>query len=496
MKTFEKLIREIDPKQNYKVDDETEKLVIYRPKTGEYFYQTNFFDRMFNTSDRHFVVNFNQFEKIENLECEVFDPKENAEIKLKVTCIVGGIKSKAHKLVKLVSKSKDLEETIQKLFVNWTNAFTDISNESIKKDFTEIDGKLRKHYEEYAVSRGIRLTIIRIDLDDEIGEFLDGFTFATDEDEEANYREHLYNTKEADVDVSLRINVSGKGESLGGNLSKYNRPGKSLIKEIKLQTIEFVRQWMRKISPEEIYMSERDKKLNELAAELTRFYRTEFNVINPSFSLTALDTEPKTRLENLMSNEGKIAVEDGTHDIKYDIIYSIVGVSNWAKFILRQKRYFNRPHEEYATLTELLGNEVERGINRAYGAKMEWLKTEEFDQFIRDLFHESATNVISIQYGFVLELHSLKRYTTDEEKAPEHEWMRKYDIQKKKRKKLLELLEEYEVTGDMEEEIEEIEVELKKVNDKMKVIRKALPTSTPTGKILTHNPNEDEQQTD
>jgi hypothetical protein len=496
MKTFEKLVQEISSKGNHKVDEETEKLVIYRPRTGEYFYQSNYFDRVFNTSDRHFIVNYNQFEKIEGLECEVFDPKANSEIKLKVTCVVGCIRSKAHKLVKLVSKSNDLETAVRDLFVNWTNAFIDISNESIKKDFTEIDGKLRSHYEEYAASRGIRLTIIRIDLDDETGEFLEGFSFATDKDEDPNYEEDKFHTKEADVDVRLRINVSGKGESLGGNLPKYNRKGKSLIKEIKLQTIEFVRHWMRKISPEEIYMSDRDKKLDELVSDLTKYYRTEFNVFSPSFSLSVLDTEPKLRVESLMSQEGKICVEDATEDIKYDIIYSVVGVSNWSKFILRQKRYFGHTHEEYATLTELMHNEIERGVNRSYGAKMEWLKTDEFDDFIRGLYKKAAIEVVDAQFGLVLGTPNLRRHTTVEETNPVHEAMRKIDIQKMKRKQLLEQLEEYELSGDMEEEIEEIETKLLKVNAKMKVIRKELPPSTPTGENLNNNLNNHERLTD
>lgn len=495
MKAFEKLVQEVSPKSNYRVDDETEKLVIYRPRTGEYFYQTSFFDRLFNTSDRHFIVNYNQYEKIESLECEIFDPKENAEIKLKVTCIVGCIRSKAHKLVKLISKSNDLEGTIHKLFVNWTNAFIDISNESIKKDFTEIDGELRRHYEEYAASRGIRLTIIRIDLDDETGEFLEGFSFATDEDDDPSYKEDKYHTKEADVDVRLRINVSGKGESLGGNLSKYNRKGKSLIKEIKLQTIEFVRQWMRVISPEEIYMSDRDKKLDELTLDLTEFFRSEFNVFEPTFSLSVLETEPKLRVESLMSQEGKIGISDATGDIHYDIIYSVVGVSSWSKFILRQKRYFGRPHEEYATITELMENEIERGINRQYGTKMEWLKTEGYDEFIRNLYKNAARDVIDLQYGLVLGPPFLKRHTTDEESKPGHELMEKIDIQKIRRDELLKQLKACELSGDSDEEIEEIEMELRKVNKKLKKIHKKLPGATPTGKKI-NNSQDHERLTD
>ncbi|MFT5819258.1 MAG: hypothetical protein ACI8ZM_000481 [Crocinitomix sp.] len=487
MRSFEKLIQEINPKENYKIDDETEKLIIYRPRTGQHFYEINLFDKMFNTSDRHFVVNHKQLVKIEGLECAVIDGNGKGEIKLKVTCLVGAIKAKAHKLVKLVNKSEDLEETIRKLFVNWTHAYMDVSQDNIEQNFTDIDGKLRKHYEDCASARGIHLAIIRIDLGADIEEFLDGFSFATDEDDDPNYSEDIYHTKEADVDVRLRINVSGKGETLDGNLTKYNRKGKTLIKEIKLQTIEFVRQWMRKISPEEIYMSDRDKKLDELGQDLTVFYRNEFNVFNPIFSLTALDTEPKLRLESLMSQEGKIRVEDATNKIKYDMIYSVIGVSDWAKFILRQKRYYGLLHEEYATLTELMENEIERGINRAYGAKMEWLKSEKFDDFMRKLYQKAANDVVSLQYGLVLGAPILKRYTTSEEINPEHEWMKKYDIQKAKRKKLLELLEEYELSDDMEEEIEEIEVELKQVSEKMKTFRKELPKATPTDKTLTNN---------
>lgn len=492
MKAFEKLIKEIGNVNNYKIDEETEKLVIYRPKTGEYFYETNFFDRWLNTSDRYFIVNYDQFEKIESLECEVFDPKENTEIKLKVTCVVGCIKSKAHKLVKLVSRSKDLEETIRKLFVNWTNAFTDISDESIKKDFTEIDGKLRSHYEQYAAARGIRLKIIRIDLDDEIGEFLEQFSFATDDDL-GGFGEMNFQTKEADVDVRLRIHVIGKGDSLGGNLSKYIRKGKSLIQEIKLQTIEFVRQWMREISPEEIYMSDRDKKLDELARDLTAFYRIEFNVSHPKFNLTALDTEPKLRLESLMSIEGKIPIEDATHDIKYDIIYSVVGVSSWSKFILRQKRYFQNPYEEYATLNELMANEMEREINRSRGVKMEWLKTEEFDNYIRNAYQRAADQVVSSQYGLILGPPFLRRYTTEEESKPLEEWMFKFDILKKKRKKLLEELERLELSMDSEEEIEEIEEELAKINVKMKKIRKELPNPTVNQNLISDQSTEDDE---
>lgn len=486
MKSLGKLVQEINPKANRRIDDETEKLVIYRPRTGEYFYQTSFVDRFFNTSDRHFIVNHHQFEKIEALECEVFDPKANAEIKLKVTCVVGCIKSKAHKLVKIASKSENLHEAIHKLFVNWTNSFIDISSKSIKKDFTEIDGKLRKHYEDYAASRGIRLTIIRIDLDDEIGEFLEGFSFATDVDDDPSYKEDTYQTKEADVDVCLRLNVSGKGESLGGNLSKHNRKGKSLIKEIKLQTIEFIRRWMREISPEEIYMSDRDKKLDELGQDLADFYHTEFNVDNPKFSISVLDTEPKIRVENLMSHEGEITIRDATNTIKYDIIYSVVGVSNWSKFILRQKRYYGRTDEEYQTISKLMKHEMERVINHEYGAKIEWLKTENFDEFMRDLYKKSATQVIDDQYGLILGTPNLNRLTIKEEEAPIHEGMTKLDIQKKKRKELLKRLEQAEMADD-EEEIEEIEQKLKIVSDKISSIRKTLPRANYEHKKIESN---------
>lgn len=491
MNAFEKLIQEIDNIRNYKIDEETEKLVIYRPKTGEYLYETNYLDWIFNSSDRYFIVHHDQFEKIENLECEVVDNKNNTEIKLKVTCVVGCIKSKAHKLVELVSRSKDLEETIRKLFVNWTNAFIDLSEESLREDFTVIDGKLRSHYEEYAAARGIRLRIIKIDLDDETREFLEGFSFATD-DELGGISEVVFHTKESDVDVRLRINVNGKGDSLDGNLSKYRRKGKSLIQEIKLQTIEFVKRWMRVVSPEEIYMSDRDKKLDELARDLRSFYKSEFNVSNPSFNLTALDTEPKLRLENLMSIEGKIAIEDATQDIRYDIIYSVVGVSNWAKFILRQKRYYQNPYEEYATLNELMANEIEREINRRIGVKMEWLKLEEFDNYIRNIYQRAADNVVSFQYGLILGPPFLKRHTIDEESDPLNEYMFKYDILKKKRQKLLEELERLELSMDSDEEIEEIEAELTKVSAKMKSVRKQLPDSAFDQKSINEQSTADE----
>ena len=496
MKAIEKLVQEVSPKDNYKIDVDTEKLVIYRPRTGEYLYQTSFLDKIINTSDRHFIVNFQQFEKIESLECEIYDPKANSEIKLKVTCVVGCVRARAHKLVRLVSKSKDLEDTIRKLFVNWTNSFIDISNESIKKDFTEIDGKLRRHYEEYAAQRGIRLTIIRIDLDDEIGEFLEGFSFATDHDEDPKFAETNYHTKEVDVNVRLRVNVTGKGESLGGNLVKYNRKGKSLIKEIKLQTIEFIRQWMRQIAPEEIYMSDRDKTLDVLAGELSKFYVKEFNVHNAKFSLFLLDTEPKTRVEGLMSHEGTFEIMDATEGIDYEITYSVAGVTNWSTFILKQKRYFGNTIEEYLNISKLLKNEIERGINRAYGIQIEWIKTEEFDEFIRELFYKAAREVIELHHGLLLGTPFLKRNTIPGEKDPNDPWMMRLDIQKKRRLQLLKVLEEYEMAGDMEEEIEEVEMELKKVRKKIQEIHKQLPTVTPTNKQIETQPTENEEEPD
>ncbi len=160
------VIREIDIWPIYKLDLDYEYLIIYNPKTGEFSSEHRILDRLFNRSNRYFILNPNLFEQIEDIECEIFDPPENLRMKLKISCLVGMSKRRPYGFLRLMLKSNNLEYAVWTLFQNWTNSFIQISNGGIKKDFKEIENTLRNHYEIYAEKKGIRLPVINIKIND------------------------------------------------------------------------------------------------------------------------------------------------------------------------------------------------------------------------------------------------------------------------------------------------------------------------------------------
>jgi hypothetical protein len=409
------IVKKISATDNYLLERKTEKRIIYRPSTNAVSYSTNkasFMDSKLHPNDQHYIVNNDDLETIEG-NCEVFSKNDNYEIKIRIIGNMGCLPGKEIRFLQMVLNSKSNDNILDYLFNKWTGAFTEGKRLSTRESFTEIRTQLRSHYERYARTKGIRLVITNIIMDDRDSEF-ENFSFTTDKDSHG-YSEDTYQTNTSDVEVKLSVVVHAGGNSPADIPDVYRRKDVPIVSLIKVQTIECIRKWMREISPEEIYMEDKDKKIDELKKVLQRFYQSEFNINNPHFNIYSLDTKFIDRLKSLMSEEGSLFVKNPIEDIKYDIIYKIKGVSDWNRFKLHQNKYYGNHIEEYADINKLLKNNIENFLNGTDDITYNELRDGSIDRVISSLFLRTSEEIVETEYGIILGTPRIRRYAINGE---------------------------------------------------------------------------------
>lgn len=466
------IIKEISATENYLLDGKTEKRVIYRPSTKAIFYSLNkasLIEKTLYPNDKHYIISNDELVTIEG-NCKVFSKNDNYEIKIRITGNMGCVPGKEIRFLQMMLNSDKNDNILDHLFNKWTGAFTEGKRLSTRESFTEIRTQLRNHYERYARTKGIRLVITNIIMDDRDSEF-ENFSFTTNEDSHG-YSEDTYQTNTSDVEVKLSVVVYAGGNSPADIPEVYRRKDIPIVSLIKVQTIECIRKWMREISPEEIYMEDKDKKVDELKKVLQRFYQSEFNISKPRFNIYSLDTKFINRLKSLMSEEGSLFVKNPIEDIKYDIIYKIKGVSNWNRFKLHQNKYYGNYIEEYADINRLLKNDIENYLNRTDGIAYHELKDGSVDKVIFSLFKRTSEEIIEAEYGVILGVPRIRRHAIEGELNEKKRNLKlKLEAYERKRISLNVDLNEAIYTDEDEEDIEQIENELERIERKKETIK-------------------------
>ncbi|MEX0274981.1 MAG: hypothetical protein AB3N16_11445 [Flavobacteriaceae bacterium] len=147
------------------VDTENERLIILDEKTGEFFYEENLgirAGRFIGRKYSYHIVNFNEFVKINDLDCEFSDPKEGMTIKLKVSFELSIIKGRAIKAIHFFKNPRDSHGSLERSFANWIRNFV-ADHPNFTDDFFRLEGPLRGHIENQAARKGLRIRVTRID---------------------------------------------------------------------------------------------------------------------------------------------------------------------------------------------------------------------------------------------------------------------------------------------------------------------------------------------
>lgn len=145
-------------------DEDYERLVILDTKTGETFYEKDMslmaksiFGRKYN----YYVINFNEFTKVNNLKCEISDPKAGLTIKLSISFELSIRKGREVNAVRFLESNLTPQKTLEKAFANWVRKFTE-EHPNFTNDFYNLDEKIRPHLEERAKRKGVNIKITNL----------------------------------------------------------------------------------------------------------------------------------------------------------------------------------------------------------------------------------------------------------------------------------------------------------------------------------------------
>ncbi|QHI36428.1 hypothetical protein IMCC3317_17910 [Kordia antarctica] len=155
---FEKIIRTVSS-NDIEIDENYERLIIVNDKTGEPFYQKNFTVKVGSFLGKKYsyhIINFIEFSKVENLLCEISDPREGTTIKLKLSFELSCIKGKGIKVIQFLKKNKNASEAIHKIITSWIRNFIE-AHPNFTNDFFRLEEELRTTIIYQAERKGFRI---------------------------------------------------------------------------------------------------------------------------------------------------------------------------------------------------------------------------------------------------------------------------------------------------------------------------------------------------
>lgn len=165
---FDSIIKKVSSSK-HPIDEDNERLVIFDTQNGQIAYEKDIWGGLLELAGaskyEYYVVNYSNFVKIEDLECELHDLMSATSIKLGVTFLLGCPKARVFKAVSFYRKSNNFYTTLQTTITNWAKEFAD-QRGSLTRDFFQIENELRSYIKQAGERRGLDIQVIRIDLHD------------------------------------------------------------------------------------------------------------------------------------------------------------------------------------------------------------------------------------------------------------------------------------------------------------------------------------------
>lgn len=163
-KRFENIIRKVDVKPS-NIDANSESLLILDEKTGELNFEEDVFmfaKSLFGRKYSYYIVNFNEFCKIHDLNCEISDPQKGITIKLKVSFELSCIRERVIKAARFFKANDNIYNLLERSFANWIRYFVD-EHPNFTDDFLKLDEKIRFFIEDQAEEKGLRIRITKLE---------------------------------------------------------------------------------------------------------------------------------------------------------------------------------------------------------------------------------------------------------------------------------------------------------------------------------------------
>lgn len=294
----------------------------------------------------------------------------------------------------------------------WIREKTDaiIQNELINKSFKDIIDEFDFGLKENIVATleraideiGYSVEHIISIPSEEIAEFLSGFTFNLG-------NSNTFETNQSEIKVKISGTIEAKGTTLAGIDRKYIKPRKSIIDEVKQQTIDTIAAQLRQIDPE-TYYQEFNTIRNSIKREVKAILFEKFS-LDPNdfkFSLSYLKTDLMERFDWLFAERGTFSIESNSSELFYEITYGVRAVKDWYVFQKNHIKYHGNTILEYQDISRYLKNAMELDIKRFTDTLIDDIDSKSLDQGIVKLF-TAASPIISEEFGLQLKTPRIKR---------------------------------------------------------------------------------------
>ncbi len=160
---LENIIRKVNPK-TINIDEDNEELVIIDDKTGELKRQGGFTiltDSFMGRTYSHYIVNWSSFSRVNDLICEISDPKSGTMIELKMSFEISCIESRGEDVILFFKNNLNESHTILKYAImRWVRSFiTDHPN--FVTEFASIENELNREITD-KISKNIGLSVVNM----------------------------------------------------------------------------------------------------------------------------------------------------------------------------------------------------------------------------------------------------------------------------------------------------------------------------------------------
>jgi hypothetical protein len=333
---------------------------------------------------------------VHSSNCEIFD--DHLDVKNKI-------------VVNLINKRAFLWRGIEDPEA-WIKQKTDtiIQNQLIDKSFRNIVNEFDSNFEK-AISEELKIAVSEIGYSiksiisvpsNEIAEFLEMFTFNLEGDD-------TFETAAAEIKVKLGITIETKGTELNEIDDKYIKPRKSIIEEVRKQTIQVVGTTLRQTDPEEYYSNFNNVRAS-LEAKIKENLFQNFKLDEENFiiSTSFLNTDLKERYDLLFSERGIVELESNAKDVYYKVKFRVKGVNDWYVFHKNHLKYYKNTELEYQDISKYLKSEIELKVRRYSSSDIRSMDVGELDRGIINLFI-NAQSVVTEEFGLELDTPRLNR---------------------------------------------------------------------------------------
>lgn len=392
---------------------------------------------------------------VHSTNCEIFD--DHLDVKNKI-------------VVNLKNKRAFLWRGIEDPEV-WIKQKIDtiIQNQLIDKSFRNIVDEFDSNFRK-AISKELKIAIGEIGYSvqniisvpsNEIAEFLEMFKFNLEGDD-------TFETAAAEIKVKLGITIETKGTELNEIDDKYIKPRKSIIEEVRKQTIQIVSAELRQTNPAEYY-GNFNGVIASLEAIIKESLLQNFKLDEENFriSISFLKTDLIQRFNELCAERGVFKIEFNSKGLFYELRFGVNQVIDWSVFHMNHIKYNEKTTLEYQDISNYLKNEIELEVSKYHVTDIRSIDLGVLDQVIKNQFSKAQLEIRK-EFGLQLRDPSLKRSFGSDMASTK-------GIISKANKEYIEKLQEqfsYALkTGDLDL-AEEIKQELNEKNQEVLVISK------------------------